>query len=94
MGLPRAMAIKLAAQTVKGAAAMVLETGEHPGSLKWPLVSATVFMLRAPGGLTIMAIESLEKNGFRAAAMEAVIKVASRSREMSAKEAKKREEKG
>ncbi|CAN0020606.1 unnamed protein product [Scytosiphon promiscuus] len=86
MGLPRAMAIKLAAQTVKGAAAMVLETGEHPAVLKDNVCS--------PGGLTIMAIESLEKNGFRAAAMEAVITVASRSREMSEAEAKKREEQG
>ncbi|CAM9745220.1 unnamed protein product, partial [Ectocarpus sp. 6 AP-2014] len=55
------MVIKLAAQTIKGAAEMVLETEEHPAILK-DNVSAT------GGGLTIAAIESLEKNGFRSQA--------------------------
>lgn len=40
----------------------------------------------SPGGLTIAGIEALEKNGFRAAAMSAVITVASKSLEMRAAE--------
>ncbi len=74
-GLPRAVATELAAQTVLGAAKMVLETGEHPGSLKDAVAS--------PAGTTIAAIAALERGGLRAAVIDAVQTAANRSRELS-----------
>lgn len=73
-GLPRAVAQALAAQTVLGAAKMVLETGQHPGALKDAVAS--------PGGTTIAGLHALEKGAFRAAAMDAVEAASTRAREL------------
>ena len=73
-GLPRPTAVVLAAQTLKGAAAMILEGGKHPGELKDQVCS--------PGGTTIAGVEALEKAGFRAAAMSAVTAAAAKSAEL------------
>lgn len=75
LGLGRGDALKLAAMTLKGAAAMVLETGVHPAELKDRVCS--------PGGTTIAAVQALEEGRFRAAVMEAVCAAADRSRELS-----------
>jgi pyrroline-5-carboxylate reductase len=74
MGLPRATALQLAAQTVAGAAQMVLQTGKHPASLRDEVTS--------PGGTTIAGLEQLEKLGLRNALVQAVRKATERSREL------------
>jgi len=74
MGLPRPTSTRLAAQTLLGAAKMVLETGDHPGELKDAVTS--------PGGTTIAAIHELEAGGLRAALMNAVQASAERSAEL------------
>jgi pyrroline-5-carboxylate reductase len=63
-GIPRDKAYRLAAQAILGAAKMVLETGMHPGELKDNVCT--------PGGATIEAVSTLEKNNFRAAVLAAM----------------------
>ena len=72
------MAQALAAQTVMGAAKMVLETGQHPGALKDAVAS--------PGGTTIAGLHALERAGVRAALMDAVEAAAKRATELGRKE--------
>jgi pyrroline-5-carboxylate reductase len=74
MGLPRQTALQLAAQTVVGAARMVLETGDHPSQLKDAVAS--------PGGTTIAGLYALEQGGLRGAVMRAVEMATRRSQEL------------
>jgi pyrroline-5-carboxylate reductase len=76
MGLPREVAAALAAQTLLGAAEMVIATGEHPGVLKDRVTS--------PGGTTIAGLQALEEGGVRAALMAAVEAASLRSAELGA----------
>ena len=73
-GLPRDKALHYAAQTVLGSAAMVLETGKHPGELK--------DMVCSPGGTTIAGIKALESGGFRSSVMGAVQAAWQRAQEL------------
>ena len=74
-GLKRDAAIRLAAQSVLGAAKMVLETGKHPDVLRDEVCS--------PGGTTIEGVRELEDRGLRAAMIAAVDVTAEKSRRMT-----------
>jgi pyrroline-5-carboxylate reductase len=73
-GLPRAIAAKLALQTVKGTAQLLQESEMHPGELKDRVTS--------PGGTTIAGIAQLERSGLRSALIEAVCAAYLRSQEL------------
>jgi pyrroline-5-carboxylate reductase len=77
VGLPRATAQELAAQTVLGSAKLLIETGEHPGRLKDQVTS--------PGGTAIAGLHTLEAGGLRTTLMDAVEAATTRSRELGKK---------
>jgi len=74
-GLPRDIALMLAAQTALGTAELLLKTGDHPAV--WKDRVAT------PGGTTIAGLAALERGGLRAALIDAVEAASNRSRELS-----------
>ena len=74
-GLPRDKALRYAAQTVYGSAAMTMETGRHPGELK--------DMVCSPGGTTIAGVAALEAGAFRSTVMQAVKSAWQRAEEMA-----------
>jgi pyrroline-5-carboxylate reductase len=73
-GLPRAIAMQLATQTVLGTAQLLSETKLHPAQLKDQVTS--------PAGTTIAAIAQLEKAGLRSAMIEAVLAATRRADEL------------
>lgn len=77
-GVPRDMALRLAAKTVLGSAAMVAGTGKHPGALKDDVCS--------PGGSTIVGVTALEECGFRNAVIQAIVRSAEKNKALGKKE--------
>jgi pyrroline-5-carboxylate reductase len=74
-GMPRPTAFRLAAQTVYGAARLVIETGKHPAILRDEVTT--------PGGTAIAAVAELEAHGMRTMLTNAVATATARSRELS-----------
>uniref|UniRef100_A0A8C8S495 Pyrroline-5-carboxylate reductase n=1 Tax=Pelusios castaneus TaxID=367368 RepID=A0A8C8S495_9SAUR len=77
MGMPGPLAKKMAAQTLLGAAKMILETGEHPAKLRSDVCT--------PGGTTIHGLHELEKGALRATVMNAVEAATTRAHELGKK---------
>ena len=73
-GLSRKTSITLAAQTLLGAAKMVLETGKHPAELRDQVTS--------PAGTTIAGVCVMEQRAVRAALIDAVLAATDKSKEM------------
>ncbi len=73
-GLPRPIARRLAAQTMLGAAQLILETNQHPGQLR--------DMVTTPAGTTMAGLNVLENRAVRAAIMDAVLAAKNRSTEL------------
>lgn len=76
VGLPRYTALSLAAQTVLGAAKLLMETGAHPGQLKDQVTS--------PGGTAIAGLHTLESGGLRTTLIDAVEAATRRAKELGA----------
>jgi pyrroline-5-carboxylate reductase len=74
-GIPRPIALRLAAQTVYGAARLAIETGKHPAILRDEVTT--------PGGTAIAAVADLEAHGLRTMLINAVATATRRSRELS-----------
>jgi pyrroline-5-carboxylate reductase len=74
LGISRKESSLLAAQTVYGAAKMLIETGRHPSELK--------DIVATPGGTTFAGLKMLEKGNFRSTVMDAVEAATARSREL------------
>ena len=77
VGLSRDISMKLAAQTVLGAAKLQIETGMHPGTLK--------DMVTSPGGTAIAGIHTLEQGGLRTTLINAVETATKRSMDLGKK---------
>lgn len=75
LGLTRATALELATETVRGAATMLAETGEHPAILRERVSS--------PGGTTVAALRRLDAGGVRAAFLDALEAARDRSAELA-----------
>ena len=75
MGIPKSTAVTLAAQTVLGAAKMVLETEEHPAKLR--------DLVTTPGGTTVQGLCELEEGKLRASCSRAVERATQRAKELT-----------